>query len=215
MPGSRTLHTNYRAFSSLLDHVLQVISQEEGYTLIELLVAMALLTLVLVGVYSILVSPVQSLETTLGSIGETQALIGAFRQMSLDLSSVIQPSLVYNVSFSGSRDNLSFSRHESNESIGILRYAIRPSLNEAAVLVLERQVRGMKTLEQDETAYILLSDEALSFEFWDSHRQIWVSTWNSNYQNGLPTIVRVRLSSGVLSLPIYPGRVFVGGRHEF
>lgn len=214
MLGSRSSHTNYRDFSFLPNRVLHVFSQGDGYTLIELLVAMALLTFVLIGSYSLMVSPVQSLETNLKSVGETQALLRAYQQMSLDLSTVIQPGLFNNVIFTGSQYALSFAKYGSNESIDTVTYTIRPSLNEVGIFVLERQVAGMDMLEQDEKPFTLLNDKDLTFEFWDPERQVWISTWNSKHQLGLPSVVRVRLSSGTVSFPIYSGRVFVGGRHE-
>lgn len=176
---------------------------------------MTLLTFVLAGIYSLMIAPSRSLEINLASVGSTQAVMGTYKMFSLDLAMIVQPSLLYhNAHFDGSPNSVSFTRQRVNASQVTITYVIIPSEKGKDQFVLLRKVESTDDLGLQEEHTIVLNDTRPFFEFWDNQRQSWVSGWNTRHSDDLPSIIRLNLSTGKLSFPIYQGRVYTGGNHE-
>lgn len=174
-------------------------SKERGFTLLELIIAFAIIGLLLLIVGSGLRLGVRAWERGEGIVDETQRL----RTITEKLSSEIRSVYPYQISregkkdlvFEGKSDSLSFvtSQVDINWMGGFKWVSYRVKDGD---LVLEKRIVPDKKLDESEGEKAILEKriKEIKFEFYDRKEDRWESSWDTKDKGRLPEIVKVTIT---------------------
>lgn len=178
-------------------YLQEVNKQEQGFTLLELLVASVIFTLVLTGIYSIFVHPVRSLEVEQSSILATREIRMIYQKISSDLASVILPSIINPYIFHGSSQSFQFAYLDNDG-------------------VISESIYGKGLAAKSNIFYEFFLDKDIRIEYYDNEQLIWRNSWHSDQYKGIPSLVRMTFLPGtidteaiVFTWAIYGGRKII------
>jgi general secretion pathway protein J len=195
-----------------------------GMTMIEVLVAMAIVTIMMLGVWRSFSATVTATEMTTDIQERYSTVRNAMDRMAAELATAY---LSFNVNpvetrhftmFEGrndsSGDSVTFSsfghlriRRDANESDqAIIQYFLAPDPEDSERTHLYRRETKRLTgdlpedLRRFAPAYVLCEDvDSLEFEFWDPTREEWIDEWRTTVAEGQPDRLppRVRIKLGI------------------
>jgi len=186
-----------------------------AFTLIEIIVALAILGMVVAGIYSSWIAIVRGAKVGLASAAEVQRSRMAIRTLedALTAARSFNVDLQY-YSFdaqNGSDASLSFVARLSETfprsgkfgdfDVRRVTFAVEPGPDSSKQLVLRQMPILMPDYDKDEKEHpIVLARNVkdLILGFWDEQKKDWVDEWNDSRTNNIPKLVRVtlRLSTG-------------------
>lgn len=182
-----------------------------GFTLLELIVAMALMDVIAVALYSSMHIAFTTKQNTLASLKPYQSVTPIFEYIRKDLSSVMNPSGILAGVFVG--ENIAFTNLQDADTLSFYSAAYQPKENEIASNVIHIEY-GLETdydrdqivLKRFTTKNILTPTaiepdqeiiarniDGFDIQYYDGSS--WLDAWNSSEQDGvLPWGVRVTVS---------------------
>lgn len=201
-------------------------SRSKGMTMIEVMVAMAILTMMMLGVWRSFSATVIASEMT-GDIQERYSTVrNAMDRMAAELSTAYlsfnrnPAELRHFTLFEGRRDtdgdSVTFSsfghlriRKDANESDQtVIQYFLARDPEDGTRTHLYRREAKRLTgdlpedLRRFAPAYVLCEDvESLEFEYWDQSREDWLPEWRTTVTEGQPDRLppRVRIRLGIMN----------------
>lgn len=190
---------------------MRIAKDQRGMTLIEVLVALAILSMMTVSVWS----SFSATTTAMDEVGKVQERYATVRSaMNRMTSEISMAYLSFNrpqfetrhfTIFEGrsdfGKDNLTFSnfahlrmRMDANESDqAVIQYFVAddPEISDQQNLY-RRETRRLtgdlpEDLEAFEPAYVLLEDiDSLEFKYWEPTQQEWISEWHTTIRDAQP-----------------------------
>lgn len=199
-------------------------SRARGMTMIEVLVAMAIVTIMMLGVWRSFSATVTNSEMT-GDIQERYSTVrNAMDRMAAELataylsfnrnSAETRHFTLFEGRSEGDGDSVTFSsfghlriRKDANESDQtVIQYFLAADPEDSSRTHLFRRETRRLTGDRPEDlrrfapAYVLCEDvESLEFEYWDPTRTEWLDEWRTTVSEGQPDRLpaRVRIKLGI------------------
>lgn len=179
-------------------------SNRRGFTLLELLLALAITGLVLAAAYTTLFSLSRAQETAASGMEQRRALRNSLDLMRRELSSVLIAAgdqrlgfVVQDRDFYGKQASTmqyaTLAPPADNTSSDLIRVRYQAVEQEAGNLVLQRTGQGLFSTKELSGGYPLLDGlEGFLVECYDGGR--WVKTWDTALNTILPKLVRVTIT---------------------
>ena len=184
--------------------------RSDGFTLIEILVALAIFGLVVAAIYSGWIAILRASKTGLEAAAQAQRERVAIRTIeeALTASRSFAADLQHYgfVGENGSEAKLSFvarlpksfprSGKFGDFDVRRLTFSVEDGSDGGRQLVL-RQSTLLIDMDSDEKEHpLVLAKNVDKFElgFWDRRKGVWVDTWTDNFTNQLPPLVKVTLT---------------------
>jgi general secretion pathway protein J len=179
-------------------------SNRRGFTLLELLLALAIAALVLAAAYATLFSLTQAQEHASRGMEQRRALRNSLDLLRRELSSVLFKSgdqrfrfLVQDRDFYGKPASImqyaTLAPPSEGLSSDLVRVRYQAVEDEATTVSLQRASQGLFLTEERTTDYPLLESlEGFLVECYDGSK--WVKTWDTTMTSSLPKMIRVTVS---------------------
>lgn len=189
----------------------QPATRRSGFTLVEIMIAIGLLSLVIAAIYSSWSSILRGTRVGLEAAAVGQRSRLAVRMLEDSLASAqafaahMQNHPEY-YSFVGDENSLSFvarlaqsfprSGKFGDFDVRRLTFQLEDNSEGGHSLVL-RQSTLLMEMDQDEKDHPLVlakNVDKFQLQFWDKKKNEWVDTWTDNFTNQLPPLVQVTLA---------------------
>jgi type II secretion system protein J len=210
----RTTHLS-RLKQTKADHASRITHHAPrlAFTLIEILIAMGILSMVLAAIYTTWTSILRASKVGLDSAASIQRARVAIRTLEESLDSVqsfaLNPDYYALLSENGDSASLSFVARLSKSfprsgrfgdmDVRRVTFSVESSPDAGRQLVL-RQHPVVMDLDKDENEHpVVLAKNVRGFEakFWDIKQNDWVDEWKPKLTNELPVMVKVTLKLAV------------------
>lgn len=178
-------------------------SNRQGFTLLELLLALAITTLVLAAAYTTLFSLSRAQEQAAHGMEQRRALRNSLDLLRRELSSVLLKAgdqrfrfMVQDRDFYGKPASTIQYATLAPPSEGISSDLVRvryQTTEDGSSLLLQRASQGLFVTTEGNSGYPLLSNlEGFLVECYDGSK--WVKTWDTTLTSSLPKMIRVTVT---------------------